>query len=423
MSWLWVIGIGLDGVAGLAPAARALLDQAELVVGGERHLAMLPTGHKAQRHVWPSPFSAAKPLLEGLRGRRVVVLASGEPLWFGAASTLLRWFDPSEITVVPHLGAFSLAAACLKWPLQDCLCLTAHGRPIEGLVLHLAAGRRLLVLSEDRTTPAKVAQLLAAKGFGQSRLWVLENLGGADERIIEGTDAGSGLNVVAVECAGRGLPVGFGLPDEAFEHDGQLTKREVRAVTLSSLAPLPGQMLWDVGAGSGSIAIEWMRAGGRAIAIEANKERAARIARNALELGVPGLEIIEGKAPDNLPAGAPDAIFVGGGVAVPGLLDLCWDRLGAAGRLVANAVTAEGEAALLAFHAANSGTLTRIDIARLAPVGRYHTWHPAMPVTQYVGVKSSEAEPKRGRVERPGALAKVSLASGCERPALEGQKI
>ena len=390
--WLTIVGIGEDGLDGLSPAARLLVDGAEVLMGGARHLALIPPG-SAERLVWPSPFADSRALIESRRGRKLVVLASGEPLWFGAAATLARWFDPAEITVIPHPGAFSLAAARLIWPLQDCLCLTAHGRPVEALTLHLAPGRRLLVLAEDRTTPTKIADLLRLSGYGASRMWVLEHLGGAAERIGEGPLAASDLNVVAVECAtapgARPLSPVPGLPDEAFEHDGQITKHDVRAMTLAVLAPLPGETLWDVGAGSGSVAIEWMRAGGHAIAIEPNPERCERIARNAMALGVPGLEIVDARAPAGLPlrGEAPDAIFIGGGVSEPGLLDICRAALKPGGRLVANAVTAEGEAALLAFHACHGGEMTRIGLARLGPVGGFNAWHPALPVTQYVGWK------------------------------------
>ncbi|MGE5546645.1 MAG: precorrin-6y C5,15-methyltransferase (decarboxylating) subunit CbiE [Solirubrobacterales bacterium] len=386
--WLTVIGIGEDGLEGLAPAVRTLVETAEVLVGGERHLSMVPG--VAERHPWPSPFAEGKALLDSLRGRNVVVLVSGDPLWFGAGATLGRWF-PGELTVIPHVGAFSLAAARLGWALHECLCLTAHGRPVEALALHLAPGRRLLVLSEDRATPAKVAALLAERGFAPSTITVLEHLGGPAERVVDWREAQADLNLVAVEVAAdrgtRALPLVPGLPDDAFTHDGQLTKREIRAVTLSTLAPLPGQLLWDVGAGCGSIAIEWMRAGGRAVAIEPHPARAAHIARNAAFLGVPSLEIIQGLAPDVLPYTDPDAVFVGGGVSAPGLLEACWAALKSGGRMVANAVTVEGEVALAAFRTSHGGEMTRLAVARLAPTGGFHTWHPAMPVTQWAGVK------------------------------------
>ena len=388
--WLSVIGIGEDGAAGLSPAARALIETAELVIGGQRHLGLVEGG--GQRLTWPSPFARSRALLESWRGRRVAVLASGDPMWFGIGATLSGWFDSAEITVLPHPGAFSLAAARLGWPLQDCLCLTVHGRPVEALALHCHPGRRLLVLGEDGGSPAAIAALLAGAGFAASRLVVLEHLGGPNERIVIGADgAFADLAVIAVEIAAdpatRPLSLAPGLPDDAFLHDGQLTKREIRAVTLAALAPLPGQRLWDVGAGCGSVAIEWMRAGGIAAAVESDAARADLIARNAARLGVPGLELIRAAAPAGLPADPPDAVFVGGGVSAPGVLTSCWEALPQGGRLVANAVTAEGEAALLAFYAAHGGELTRLAVSRLAAVGRFHSWHPAMPVTQFCGIK------------------------------------
>lgn len=392
--WLSVLGMGDDGLDGLSPAARALLDAAEVVIGGTRHLALVDT--KADKREWPSPFAGARDLLDSLRGRNVAVLASGDPMWFGIGATLTRWLSPGEMRVIPHPGAFSLAAARLGWPLQDCLCLTVHGRPLEALHLHLAPGRRLLVLAEDGQSPAAVARLLEKAGYGPSRLVVLEHLGGAAERLRDSVaeawvGEAADLNTMAIECRAEpnariwsAVP---GLPDEAFDHDGQLTKREIRAVTLAALAPLPGQMLWDVGAGCGSVAIEWMRAGGRAVAIEPRADRVARIAANAAALGVPGLEVVKGSAPGALPYSDPDCIFVGGGVSAPGVLEACWSALRPGGRLVANAVTAEGEAALIALHSRFGGQMVRLSVSRLAPVGGFHTWHPAMPVTQFIGRK------------------------------------
>lgn len=392
--WLSVIGMGDDGLTGLSPAARTLIETAEVVIGGARHLALAPNG--ADIREWPSPFAGARDLMDSFRGRNVAVLASGDPMWFGIGATLTRWVGPGEMRVIPHPGAFSLAAATLGWPLQDCLCLTIHGRPIETLHLHLAPGRKLLVLSEDGQSPAAVARLLEKAGYGPSRLAVLEHLGGTAEHIRDTVaeawiGEAADLNTIAIECraeAGtRPLSLVPGLPDDAFDHDGQLTKREIRAVTLAALAPLPGEMLWDVGAGCGSIAIEWMRAGSQAIAIEPRADRCNRIAGNAAALGVPGLRIITGSAPDALPYSDPDAIFVGGGVSAPGVLEACWSSLRPGGRLVANAVTAEGEVALMALHSRFGGQMTRLSVSRLAPVGGFHTWHPAMPVTQYLGRK------------------------------------
>lgn len=395
MPWLSIIGIGEDGPDGLSPAARRCLDAAEFVFGGERHLAMLKDC-PAERIAWAHPFAASKARLEGLKGRKVAVLASGDPSWFGAGVTLARWFDPAEITIFAHVGAFSLAAARLGWALQDTLCLSSHGRPQAALALHFQPGRKLLVLSTGADSPAAIARLLAEQGCGPSPMVVLEHLGGPEERRIEGQAAtwsaeAADLNLVAITVIpAPGIRLHShapGLPDEAFLHDGQLTKQDIRAATLAALCPRPGETLWDVGAGCGSVAIEWMRLGGQAVAIESVPERVARIDMNARALGVPGLVLLEGRAPETLPEGRPDAIFVGGGASAPGLLDACWERLGAGGRLVANAVTAEGEAALLAFRAAKGGELVRLSVSRLAPTGGFSTWHPAMPVTRYAGWK------------------------------------
>jgi precorrin-6B C5,15-methyltransferase / cobalt-precorrin-6B C5,C15-methyltransferase len=392
--WLTIIGIGEDGLAGLSEAARALIDAAELLIGGERHLAMVPPG-AAARHAWESPLSRTVERIADWRGRRVVVLASGDPMCYGVGVTLARRFDPTEFTVLPQLGAFSLAAARLAWPLADCATVTVHGRPLERLLLHVAPGQRLLVLSEDGATPARIAALLRDTGWGPSRLTILEHLGGAQERLLTNDAAGwtepvcADLNTVAIECrpgpGARPWSRAAGLPDDAFLHDGQLTKREIRAATIAALAPLPGQILWDVGAGSGSIAIEFLRAAprSRAFAIEQDAARRDLIARNAAALGVPELTIVAGSAPAalaDLPR--PDAVFVGGGVTAPGMLEQIWTALAPGGRLVANAVTVEGEARLVEFQSRHGGDLVRIAVTRAAPVGERLGWRPLMPVTQ-----------------------------------------
>lgn len=387
-----VIGIG---EADVSPAARALIQNAEVLVGGERHLGLIGFG-PTQRHVWPAPFSKAKALLEGLKDLRVVVLASGDPMWFGVGATLVRWFGKDQVRVHPHPGAFSLAASLLGWALQDTLCLSVHGRPMEAIKPHLAPGRKMLVLANDGHTAANLAKVLADAGFGPSTLTILSHLGGPQQAVQSCTaDQWQGetpdLSVLAIGLSATPgavlLSASPGLPDAAFEHDGQLTKRGVRAITLSSLCPMPGAVLWDIGAGSGSVAIEWMRLGGHAIAIENDSSRAQRIARNALALGVPELEILTGRAPETLPQGAADAIFIGGGASDRVLADRCWDRLKPQGRLVINAVTLEGEAAVMAFYQTHGGDLTRISLSHLDAIGSYHAWHPARPVTQYVGLK------------------------------------
>jgi len=401
--WLSVIGIGDDGLAGLSPAARTLVETAETLVGGTRHLALVPRGG-AERIRWRQPLADTIADIAVRRGTRVAVLASGDPLWYGVGTVLLRHFRREEMTILPQPSAFSLAAARLGWELAECTALSLHGRPLDGLRLHLAPGRRCLVLSEDRTTPRRVAGLLVATGWGLSRISVFEHLGGAREAVRHGTAQDWGeqesadLNTIALECemapGTRPLSRLAGLPDDAFEHDGQLTKREVRAVTLARLAPLPGETLWDIGAGSGSIAIEWLRAipGGAAVAVEQNPERAAAIARNAASLGVPGLHIITAAAPralGQIPAELtpPDAVFVGGGIGEAGLLPALWKALRPGGRLVANVVSTEGEGVILAWQAHHGGELARIALSRSEPLGDHHAWRPQMPVTQLAAIK------------------------------------
>jgi precorrin-6Y C5,15-methyltransferase (decarboxylating) len=399
--WLSVVGIGEDGLAGLSPAAHTLVETAEVLVGGERHLAMAPPG-PAERILWARPLGDTIGAIAARRGRRVTVLASGDPLWYGVGVLVARHFPADEMTILPQPSAFSLAAARLGWALADCACLSLHGRPFDTLRLHLAPKRRLLLLSEDGATPRAVARLLAETGWGGSRLTVFEHLGGSCEAQVSaaaaewGERATADLNTIALECeAGpdaRPLSRLAGLPDDAFEHDGQLTKREIRAVTLANLAPLSGETLWDIGAGCGSIAIEWLRAseGGAAVAVEREPARAAVIARNAAMLGVPGLQIVVGQAPGTLPDGpAPDAIFVGGGIADPELLPALWARLRPGGRLVGNAVSLEGERALLDWQARYGGALTRIAVSRAEPLGAHQAWRPLLPVTQLAATKPS----------------------------------
>jgi len=398
-----VVGIGEDGLDGLTPKARGLIDEAEVLVGGERHLSKVPVGGE-QRIDWDGDFDAAFDKIEKMKDRRVVVLASGDPLHYGVGANIVRRFGADQVNVIPAPGAFSLVAADLGWPLADVKCLTVHGRALEAVTLYLTPGRRLLVLSWDGETPEKLAGLLTARGFGPSRITVLGNLGGDDETRTEGTaekwtgETVPDLNTIAVECvAGDGADVLSrvpGLPDDAFEHDGLITKREVRAATLARLMPLPGQTLWDVGAGSGAVAIEWLRAepSAKAFAVERDPKRAAVIARNAANLGVPELKIVEGEAPGILSGieTVPDAVFVGGGVSVPGLLEACWDALSPGGRLVANGVTLEAEQRLLFFQNEFGGDLTRMAVSRAAPVGpvgRLQTFQPLKQVTQLVTIK------------------------------------
>ena len=395
-AWLAVIGIGEEGWGGLSGAARGLVESAELVVGGERHLSLIPR-YAGETLVWKSPLSDTIPAIAQRRGRRVAVLASGDPLNYGVGALLARHFVPEEMIVLPSTSAFSLAAARLCWPLEDCVTLSLHGRPLERLRLHLTPSTRLLALSNDGGTPAKIAQILRTSGWGPSRLTVFEHLGRASEQRIDATAAEwrearvADLNLVALRCEAdpdaRPLSRRAGLPDDAFNHDGQLTKRAVRAATLAALAPLPGELLWDIGAGCGSIAIEWLRVERqmKAIAIERDANRAALVAENAALLGVPEIEIIRGAAPAALAAlPAPDAIFIGGGISDDAIWDRAWHSLKPGGRLVANAVTLGGETALFARHAALGGELTRIAVAHAE---NHRFWRHAMPVTQLVLLK------------------------------------
>jgi len=393
--WLSVVGVGDDGVSGLTPAARALVDAAEIVVGAERLLeGLVPEGREL--HAWSSPLAQTIARIEGWRGRAVAVLASGDPMHFGVGCTLLRHFPIEEMRVVPAPSAFSLAAARLGWPLQEAECLSLHARPAALITPLIAPGARILALTEGAKTVREVATILRRRGFGPSRLTVLEHMGGAAERAVAlKAEEVSGqpfaeFNLLAVECVAGPNAVLFpqapGLPDESFRHDGQITKREVRAVTLAALAPLPGTLLWDVGAGCGSVAIEWMLAarGAAAIAFERDEKRIDFIAENALCLGVPHLEVVPGKAPESL-AGQPPpaAIFLGGAVSDEAVFEACWEALNEGGRLVANAVTLEGEAALIARQTRFGGDLVRIDIAHLAPVGKKRALKPRMSVLRW----------------------------------------
>jgi len=398
--WITVVGIGEDGLQGLAPASRALVEKADVLAGGTRHLAKAKACD-ATRIDWRDGLEAGIEAIAAHRGKHVVVLASGDPLNFGIAANLIRRYGAEAVRVIPAASAFSLAAARMGWSIPDVECLTVHGRALETINLHLVPKRRLLVLSWDGGTPVALARLLAARGFGASTITVLEHMGGPQEKRLSGRadewarERCADLNTVAVECvAGPNAKIFSrvpGLPEDAFEHDGQITKREVRAATLARLMPLPGHMLWDVGAGSGAVAIEWLRAerSAEAVAVERALARAARIGRNARALGVPRLRVVEGEAPAALHGlqPKPDAVFVGGGVATPGLLESCWQALGPGGRLVANAVTLEGEARLIAFRANHGGELVRIAVARAEPVGSLDAMRPLMDVLQLAVVK------------------------------------
>ena len=400
--WLTVVGMGDDGPDGLAPASRAVVEQAPVVVGGRRHLDLLGPGER-ERIPWPQPFSALDETLERLRGRAVCVLATGDPTCYGVGSILVDRFGLGAVRIVPAPSAFSLACARLGWAAQAVQTLSLHGRPPELLHPFIQPGVRLLALSANSDTPGEVARILCERGYGESRLTVLSHLGGEKERMHEATaesyragDAVADLNTLAIECvAGPGAPLmprTPGLADEFYAHDGQLTKREVRAMTLAALGPVPGQLLWDVGAGCGSVGIEWMRAHPdcRAVAIEPDGGRVAMIAANAAALGTPGLEVVRGRAVAALEGlRAPDAVFVGGGITEAGLLARCWTALKPGGRLVANVVSVEGEAVLDQWQRSHGGSLTRIAIARCEPLGRFRGWRPMMPVTQLAATKGA----------------------------------
>jgi precorrin-6Y C5,15-methyltransferase (decarboxylating) len=397
--WLHVIGIGEDGLDGVSAGSRKLIASAELIVGGARHLGFVTEG-TAARLAWRQPLADTVPELLRWRGRRVVVLASGDPLCYGVGNKLLRHIPLAEMRVIPAPSAFSLAGARLGWDTADIDRVTLHGRPREALKRYFAPGAKLLVLANDGTTPAEAARMLVEAGYGESEIVVFEHMGGDEERRLDGVAArwheppAAELNTIGIRCVAgprakryRGAP---GLPDHAFESDGTLTKRELRAVTLAMLAPYPGAVLWDVGAGAGSIAIEWLLQEPRAeaIAIERDPARIALIARNAEALGTPELEIEHGEAPavlDGLPD--PDVVFVGGGLSAPELIETCYERLKPGGRLVANAVTLEAEATLTRAREMFGGTLARIAVSRADALGAFSAWRPLMPVTQYAVTK------------------------------------
>ncbi|MBH3367730.1 precorrin-6y C5,15-methyltransferase (decarboxylating) subunit CbiE [Pseudomonas carnis] len=390
--WLTVIGIGEDGFKGLGRNARHALLRATRIIGAQRQLDLLPQCIGGERQLWPSPFSL-EPVLSR-RGEPVCVLASGDPMFYGVGASLARQVAAEELTILPVPSSVSLAAARLGWPLQEVVTLSVVARPLAAINAHLASGVRLLVLSNDGSSPALIAALLTERGFGPSRIRVFEHLGGPAERRIDGHAqawehaAVADLNLVAIDCLADAhaprLSRLAGLPDSAFQHDGQLTKRDVRAMTLARLAPMPGELLWDVGAGSGSIGIEWMRThpSCRALAIEADTGRQGLIEHNRDALGVPGLQLIRGKAPEALSGlETPDAIFIGGGVTRNGVLDTCWQHLRPGGRLVANAVTLQSEMTLMNWRAEHGGELTRIHVAQAQPLGEFDTWRQALPIT------------------------------------------
>ncbi|KRD96246.1 precorrin-6Y methyltransferase [Bosea sp. Root381] len=392
--WLALIGLGEDGPAGLCPEAKAALEEAEIVFGGDRHIALVGSV-PGELRPWPQPFRNALPQILAERGRKVCVLATSDPFHYGIGNSLSRAIPAAEMRIIPQISSFAMAATRMRWPQEECSLVSLHGRTLYRIVPHLQPGARILALSWDETTPRAVAELLTARGLGASRIVVMEQLAGPQERIRESRadafvlDEVVPLNLIAVDVVAtrdsRILPLAPGLDEEWFAHDGQITKSEIRAITLSALAPRGGELLWDVGAGSGSVAVEWCQrhVRNRAVAFESKPERAHRIARNKVELG--GLTVeVTGEAPAAfIGRPAPDAVFIGGGLTVEGLFEGAWAALKPGGRLVANVVTIEGEAKLAALHAEHGGSLRRISIDRLAPVGGKHGWRPAMPVTQW----------------------------------------
>lgn len=394
--WLSIVGINEDGLDGLCPAARWRIAQASLVVGGRRHLALVDSDVQGDTLAWPSPPQAAFPHILSRRGDAVCVLASGDPFFYGIGSLLAQAVPVNEIICHPAVSSFSLAASRLGWAVQDCALVSLHGRPLERILPHLQPHGRVLALSWDETTPARLAELLTQHGFGDAAMMVLEAIGGPRERLRRTTarsfdlDAINRLNLVAIEPGearqARVIPSTPGLPDAWFEHDGQLTKCDVRAITLAALAPRPGELLWDIGAGSGSVGIEWMLASptNRTIAIERDARRAEQIARNAASLGVPGLHVVQGVAPaalSDLPR--PDAVFIGGGATVEGVIETAWSALRSGGRLVANGVTIETQSELINRFRTLGGRLKTIQIAHADPVGGFHGMRASMPVTQW----------------------------------------
>ena len=401
-SWITVIGIGDDGLDGLPQSHINLINEAEVLVGGKRHHDKV-RNTSAEVLDWGQGFDQIFLKLEKRRGKKIVVLASGDPMHFGVGSILVRAFGKEAITIYPALSAFSLAAARMGWSIPEVDCLTIHGRPLENLNKFIIHNARLLILSKNGSSPVEVANLLDKKGFGESKITVLEHLGGINEdKICEKAAQWkktrcANLNTIAIKCVADGnIPMLSrvpGLPDEVYENDGQLTKREVRAITLAQLQPLSGQVLWDIGSGSGAISIEWLRLGGhrRAIAIEKKPERAEALRRNADNLGAADIKIYEGdflSIKDEIKC-QPDAIFIGGGASNLDLLKVAWSSLNPGGRIVVNVVSIEAVQALVNFRKTNGGELSRITIERSSQIGSFNAFKPLMPVTQFVASKPS----------------------------------
>lgn len=394
--WLTLLGWGEGGTQGLTAASRQALESAEVVFGARRHLCLLPPLN-AEVIEWPVPFADGIAKLLNQRGRRVVMLVSNDPFWFGAGTTLAQHLSANEWQALPAPSTFSLAAARLGWPLERCTCLGLHAKPLTRVRPYLYAGRRLLVLVRDGAAVTELAALVTSFGFEGTQLTLLESLGGDNERIrhcrVDASLPDDIAHPVAVglEVAGNGpaLPLMPGLPDHFFDHDGQITKQTIRAITLAALAPMPGERLWDIGTGSGSVAIEWLLAhtDNQAVGFEQNAERAARARSNANSLGVDWLEVKQGRTPEVLnDTPLPDAVFIGGGLS-QALLDDLWQRLPEGVRIVANAVTLESEALLAHWHQQTGGELLRLELASAAPIGTRRGWKASYPIVQWRGVR------------------------------------
>jgi precorrin-6Y C5,15-methyltransferase (decarboxylating) len=388
---LTIIGIGEDGLAGLSEASRNALANAETVFGGERHLALADVGSRGR--AWSVPFDAE--IVLSCRGRPTAVLASGDPFWHGAGAGLAEKLGAGEWIAYSAPSTFSLVAARLGWRLESVICLGLHAAPFERLVPHLAPSARIICLVRDGRAAGDLAKWLSNHGWGDSSLLTLAALCGPREAVAEhradsfAGDLAGNLVAVALEARGaHGLPRSSGLSDDLFVHDGQITKRPVRALALSALAPRPGERLWDIGAGSGSISVEWALCGGTAIAIEARENRVPNIRSNAAAFGLAHRINVEvGRAPEALAAlEAPDAVFVGGGLD-QAMFDAIWARLAPGTRLVAHAVTLETEALLVELHRQHGGELMRVEIAHAAPLGRYRSWEATRPVVQWSTVR------------------------------------
>ncbi len=403
--WLSLVGIGDDGLAGLGESARKAVSGAEIFFGGERHLAFLP-GDERPKIRWVSPLDDVVTELCGHRGKKVCVLASGDPFFYGIGNKLADRIPVEEMAVFPAASSLSLALARLGWSFPEVRVVTLHGRPLETLTPYLIPGARLIILSENRHTPREAAKLMTEKRCGESKLFVFSHLGGAREsRVsmnasemasVDTPDEIHDLNLIAAEVAGNSAKIQAhllpGLEENLFRHDGQITKKDIRILTLAALRPAPKDLLWDVGAGAGSIAIEWLRLDSslEAVAVESREDRIGNIERNMKSLGVPRLQVVHGRAPDCLDTLAePDAIFIGGGASDPALLETCWARLKTGGRLVANAVTLEGETALAVFSKRCGGGLIRIEMKSAGSAGRFEVWRPHAPITQLRAIKDS----------------------------------